>query len=191
MIRLRLAALLFALNSSALAGGASGPSIPGGCVSSFVQPSPAALSRAVAAAQAHWKASGVRSYSFDFEQIAQPVRFPKTRITVSDGRVLSAVPLEPGTVSPQTARSSVEGLFLAIRQDIAYARTSPCTELKISYAPNGSPVSFASRDYSAGGLVNRVLIRWSHRTLGLPSLSDARDPTPGDDGGARPSGGRD
>jgi len=145
MIRLRLAALLFALNSSALAGGASGPSIPGGCVSSFVQPSPAALSRAVAAAQAHWKASGVRSYSFDFEQIAQPVRFPKTRITVSDGRVLSAVPLEPGTVSPQTARSSVEGLFLAIRQDIAYARTSPCTELKISYAPNGSPVSFASQ----------------------------------------------
>ena len=149
MIRLRLAALplLFALTSSVLAGGAGGPaaSPSAGCVPGFVQPSPAALSRTLASAQARWKASGVRSYSFDFEQIAQPVRYPKTRITVSGGRVLSAVPLEPGTVSPQTARLSVEGLFLAIRQAIAYARTSPCTELKIRYAPNGSPVSFASQ----------------------------------------------
>ncbi len=149
MTLLRLAALplLFALTSSALAGGAVGPtaSASAGCVPGFVQPSPAALSRTLAAAQTRWKASGVRSYSFDFEQIAQPVRFPKTLITVSGGRALSAVPLEPGTASPQTARLNVEGLFLAIRQDIAYARTSPCTELKISYAPNGSPVSFASQ----------------------------------------------
>lgn len=149
MIRFRLAALplLFMLVSPVLAGGAGGPaaSASAACVPGFVQPSPAALNRTLASAQTRWKASGVRSYSFDFEQIAQPVRFPKTRITVSGGRVLSAVPLEPGTVSAQAARLSVEGLFLAIRQDIAHARTSPCTELKVSYAPNGSPVSFASQ----------------------------------------------
>ena len=145
MTRLTLILSTLILTSVALAGGAGGPSASVACVPGFVQPSPAALSRTLTSAQARWKASGVRSYSFDFEQIAQPVRFPKTRITVSGGRVLSAAALEPGTVSTQTARLNVEGLFLGIRQAIAYARTSPCTELKISYAPNGSPVSFASQ----------------------------------------------
>ena len=145
MTRLTLILSTLILTSVALAGGAGGPSASVACVPGFVQPSPTRLSRTLASAQARWKASGVRSYSFDFDQIAQPVRFPKTRITVSGGRVLSAAALEPGTVSTQTARLNVEGLFLGIRQAIAYARTSPCTELKISYAPNGSPVSFASQ----------------------------------------------
>ena len=148
MIRFRLAALLFTLTSSALAGGAGGPSVSGGrpvtdgCVAGFVQPSPAALSHTLASAQARWKASGIRSYSFDFEQIAQPVRSPKTQIEVV-GRTIRATALEEGDPSAFAGKASVEGLFLAIRQSVASARTSPCTELKVTYARDGHPLSFA------------------------------------------------
>ncbi|MGY2893719.1 DUF6174 domain-containing protein [Deinococcus sp. UYEF24] len=154
MIRFRPAALTLsltlALTSSALAGGAGGPAAPvpgggpvsNGCVAGFVQPSPAALGRALASAQARWKASGIRAYSFDFEQIAQPVRYPKTHIEVT-GRAIKATALEEGDPSVFAGKASVEGLFLAIRQSVAYARTSPCTELKVTYAPDGHPLSFA------------------------------------------------
>ncbi|WP_407570272.1 DUF6174 domain-containing protein [Deinococcus altitudinis] len=148
----RLATLTLALTTSALAGGAGGPAapvpgrspVPNGCVPGFVQPSPAALSRDLVAAQARWKASGALAYRFDFEQIAQPVRYPKTRIEVTGGSV-RATALEEGDPSVFAAKASAQGLFLAIRQSVASARTSPCTELKVTYAPDGHPLSFSSQ----------------------------------------------
>lgn len=140
--------VLFALTSSALAGGAGGPPAAApssaGCVAGFVQPAPSALGRALASAQTRWKAAGLRTYSFDFEQIAQPVRYPKTHVTVSAGQV-SARPVEEGDASAFAEKASVEELFGFIRQGIAFARTSPCTELKVTYAPDGHPLSFASQ----------------------------------------------
>ena len=146
----RLAPLLLTLSASALAGGAGGPAVSApaasapvnGCVSGFVQPSPAALTRALAAAQARWKASGLRAYSYTFDQIAQPVRFPPTRIEVS-GRAVRATALGEGDPSVYARKASVEGLFGFIRDSIAFARTEPCAELKVAYARDGHPLSLS------------------------------------------------
>jgi Family of unknown function (DUF6174) len=146
------------LSSSGLAGGAELPSMPGAqpvspiqgrppqsqCVPGFVQPSPAALARDLAAAKKRWAASGIRAYSFDFDQIAQPVLFPKTRITVSASGAVSIVESVPGSASPYAASATVEKLFEFIQQGISYARREPCAELKVRYALEGYPLSYAS-----------------------------------------------
>ena len=114
------------------------------CVPGFKQPSPAALTRDLAAAKARWTASGIRAYSFDFEQIAQPVLFPRTHITVSADGNVSLAESVPGTASPYAATATVEKLFEFVQQGIAYARREPCAELKVRYAPDGHPLSYAS-----------------------------------------------
>ena len=145
MNSLRLVPLLLTLSASALAGGAGGPAVPApanACVPGFVQPSPAALTRALAAAQARWKASGLRAYSYTFDQIAQPVRFPPTRIEVS-GRAIKATALQEGDPSVYARTASVEGLYGFIRGSLAFARNEPCAELKVRYAPDGHPLSLS------------------------------------------------
>ena len=141
----RLAPLLLTLSVSALAGGVGGPAVSApanGCVPGFVQPSPAALTRALNSAQARWKASGIRAYSYTFDQIAQPVRFPPTRIEVS-GRAVRATALGEGDPSVYARTASVEGLYGFIRDSIDFARREPCAEVKVSYAPGGHPLSLS------------------------------------------------
>ncbi|WP_407538532.1 DUF6174 domain-containing protein [Deinococcus radiomollis] len=140
----RLAPLLLTLSTSVLAGGAGGPAPASGCVPGFVQPSPAALTRALAAAQVRWKATGIHDYSYTFEQIAQPVRFPPTRIEVS-GKAVRATALTGGDPSVYAQKASVEGLYRFIRDAIAFARSEPCAELKVEYAPDGRPLRFSSQ----------------------------------------------
>lgn len=145
------------LTSFSLAGGAGPrliptlPTLPGAqpvsgsrCVPGFVQPSPAALARDLAAARRRWSASGIRAYSFDFDQIAQPVRFPRTRITVGVGGKVSLTESVPGGASPYAATATVEKLFEFVQQGVAYARREPCSELGVRYAREGYPLSYAS-----------------------------------------------
>lgn len=117
---------------------------PNGCQPGFVQPSAAALTRELNAARARWAASGIRTYRYTFSQVAAPVRFPATEVTVSAGRVLSARPTEPGEASAQARRASVEGLFTFIEQSVAYARTEPCTEIRVTYARAGYPLTWST-----------------------------------------------
>ena len=149
MTRLRLVVptLTLVLTTAALAGGAGSPApgitVLGGCVPGFVQPSSTELARQLKAAQARWKASGIQAYSFDFDQIAQPVRFALTRITVRPSDRLNAVTPDGDPPSPAALRATVHGLFDSIAQSIAFARRQPCVELKVGYAPDGHPVSLS------------------------------------------------
>ena len=145
MPRLRTAFSVTLLCSGAVLAGGAGEAAqaPTGCAPSFVRPSPVVLSRDLAAAERRWRASGLQTYSFTFEQTAQPVRYPATRIEVT-GRTVRATPSGEGDASAFAHGASVEGLFGFIRQGAAYARTSPCTELKVRYAPDGHPLSYAS-----------------------------------------------
>lgn len=139
----RLVALLLTVHVSALAGGAGGPAAsPGRCLPGFVQPSPAALMQALASAQARWRATGIRSYGFTLDQISQPVRYPRVRIEVS-GQAVQVTALEPGIPSASARKSSVEGLYRSVLDSIAFARSEPCAEVKVSYASDGHPISFS------------------------------------------------
>jgi Family of unknown function (DUF6174) len=145
------------LTSTAVAGGVQSSSVRlaampgsvslGGCVPGFVQPSPAVLSRQLALARARWQKSGIHNYSFVFDEIAQPVRFPRTQVSVSNdlrGNIgVSAHTLESGTISPRIKSTTIEHLFRSVEQSIAFARKQPCAELKVRYASDGHPLSLA------------------------------------------------
>jgi Family of unknown function (DUF6174) len=145
MKRLTLLLPVLLLSSPASAGGAGLPGAVsiGGCVPGFVQPSPAALESQLRAARARWAASGIQSYRFDFDQIAQPVRFARTRITVLPGERLSAVTTDGNPASPTALGATVRGLFDNVRQSVAFARRQPCAELKVTYARDGHPLSLS------------------------------------------------
>jgi Family of unknown function (DUF6174) len=145
LFRLALPALLS--STLAVAGGADsalpGAVSVGGCVPGFVQPSPAALERQLRAARARWAASGIQSYRFDFDQIAQPVRFARTSITVLPGERLKAVTTDRSPASTTALGATMRGLFDNIQQSVAFVRRQPCAELKVSYAQDGHPLSLS------------------------------------------------
>lgn len=151
--------LALILSTVTLAGGTGGPppgvTVLGGCVPGFVQPSPDRLDRQLSMAQTRWKASGIQAYSFDFDQIAQPVRFALTRITVQPGDQLNAATPDGSPPSSVAQTATVRGLFGNIAQSIAFARRQPCVELKVSYAPDGHPISLSleqrNRNIADGG----------------------------------------
>lgn len=71
------------------------------------------------------------------------MRYPATRIEVT-GRTVRATLSEDGDDSVFAHKASFEGLFGLIRQGVAYARSTPCTELKVRSAPEGHPRSYGS-----------------------------------------------
>lgn len=147
--RLSVSLLALTLAAPAFAGGAGGPAVTPlntTCRADYVRPDFTALSRQLQAARARWAATGVRSYRYDVRQVAAPVLFPETRVTVTNGRVTSAV-LKPGEAGEpnRLARQTVEQRFAAIAQTLAYQRPNRCPEVRVSYDPaRGYPTALYS-----------------------------------------------
>lgn len=156
MTRRVLLALAALSLTSAVAGGGGAPAgqppLPRTCRDGYVRPDLAALSRDLQAARARWTASGVTSYTYDLRQIAAPVLFPDTRVTVRAGRAVSTAILrgQEGTPNP-LARQTMEQRFDDIARTLAFQRGRACPEVRVSFDPQrGYPTHLYSGLGDAG-----------------------------------------
>ncbi|UBV41840.1 DUF6174 domain-containing protein [Deinococcus taeanensis] len=144
---------LSALTPAAHAGGADAP-VQGatfGCRPGYVRPDFRALNAQLTQARARWAAQGLRDYRYDLKQIAAPVLFPGTRVTVQAGRV-TGVALTPGAQgahSPLAART-MEARFAEMAATLT-AQNAACPLVQQSFDPVlGYPTRFASGLGDAG-----------------------------------------
>ncbi|GHF56526.1 hypothetical protein HNQ07_003667 [Deinococcus metalli] len=155
-IRAALALLAVLSVTAAHAGGADAPGgvtvLPRACRDGYVRPDFAALTRQLRAARARWAAAGVRDYTYDLHQIAAPVLFPDTRVSVRAGRAVSSAILPGQEGAPnQLARKTVEERFDDIARTLSLRRAAPCPEVRVSFDPrSGYPTHFYSGLGDAG-----------------------------------------
>lgn len=145
---------LSALTTAAHAGGADAPvqGAPFGCRPGYVRPDFRALNAQLTQARARWAAQGLRDYRYDLNQIAAPVLFPGTRVTVQAGRVTGvALTLgAQGAPSPLAART-MEARFAEMAATLTAQRNTPCPLVQQSFDPVlGYPTRFASGLGDAG-----------------------------------------
>lgn len=145
-----------ALLGTAQAGGGGGPrpAQPQAalCRADYLRPSFARLDADLASARARWAAQHIRTYSYDFAQVAAPVRYPAVRVTVRPGAapVVVTLPGEEGDPGGQ-AGGTVETRFAQVAQALASWRTQPCAEVRVTYdRTTGVPLTF----YGGSGLAN-------------------------------------
>ncbi|MVN85330.1 hypothetical protein GO986_00935 [Deinococcus sp. HMF7620] len=146
MFKLPAAALLGLLMTAAplaQAGGAGGP-VPasGVCRPGYVRPDFVALNRQLRQARTLWQAQGLKTYRYDVRQVAAPVLFPTTRVTVRGGQVTGTAlaPGESGEPSP-LARLTLEGRFDTVAQILREQARARCPDVRVSYDPAlGFPV---------------------------------------------------
>lgn len=153
---LLLALTALTLTSAAHAGGGGAPTgvrpPAQGCRPDYVRPDFAALTRQLQLARARWAATGIRDYTYDVHQIAAPVLFPDTRVTVVNGRAVGSA-VKPGQEGDPTPLSlkTVEGRFDDIASTLAYRRGTRCPEVTIRYDPQrGYPTYLYSGMGDAG-----------------------------------------
>ena len=140
-----------ALPGTAQAGGGGGRA-PNACRADYVRPSFARLDADLASARARWAAQHIRAYSYDFAQVASPVRYPAVRVTVRPGAapVVAVLAGEEGDPGGQ-AGGTVETRFAQVAQALASWRTQPCAEVRVTYdRATGVPLTF----YGGSGLAN-------------------------------------
>jgi len=152
----RFAAALLALATLSVtpahAGGGGAPVLPRACRDGYVRPDFAALTRQLQAAQARWTAAAVRDYTYDVHQIAAPVLFPDTRVTVRAGRAVTTaiLPGQEGAPNPLALRT-IEARFDDLARTLAARRMTPCPEVRISFDPRlGYPTHLYSGMGDAG-----------------------------------------
>ncbi|MDL2344336.1 DUF6174 domain-containing protein [Deinococcus sp. MIMF12] len=143
-------------------GGAPPPQAAVPCAPGYVRPDFAALERELVAARAQWALAGVRSYRYEFRQVAAPVLFPTVLVLVLDRTVreVTLVAGESGPVSP-LARVTVEGRFDQIAQTLAAQRGQPCPVVEAEYA---AEEGYPTRLYSGTGTAN-VADGWGEWTV--------------------------
>lgn len=148
-----LLALATLILATAQAGGAGTPTgmvaLPQGCREGYARPDFTALNRELVAARARWRAAAPGSYRYDLHQIAAPVLFPDTRVTVVNGRVTSTerLPGQEGAPNP-LARRTVDARFSDISRTLAAQRTGRCPEVQVTYDPK---LGYPTRLYSGLG----------------------------------------
>lgn len=59
------------------------------------------------------------------------------------GKIVRATALEEGDPSVYAKKATVEGLFGFIQGSVAFVRSEPCAELKVTYARDGHPTSLS------------------------------------------------
>lgn len=125
---------------------------PQTCRPGYARPDFALLNRELRAARARWVATGWRDYTYDVHQIAAPVLFPDTRVTVLGGRAVKSEAL-PGSQGDPTplSRQSMEERFGDVARTLAYRRSTRCPEVKVRYDPQaGYPIFLYSGMGDAG-----------------------------------------
>ncbi|GGL04805.1 DUF6174 domain-containing protein [Deinococcus radiotolerans] len=151
--------LAAALGSAALAGGGQTPptgaptTAPFGCRAGYVRPDFAALNAQLNRARTLWAAQHPASYTYDVDQIAAPVLFPGTRVTVQAGRVTGTAlaPGQEGTVNPTLAGRTVDARFTDMAATLNAQAKAPCPLVEQSFDPQlGYPTRFASGLGDAG-----------------------------------------
>ncbi|MFC6748702.1 hypothetical protein [Deinococcus aquaticus] len=78
---------LSALNTAQAGGGGPRPAPVATCRDGYVRPDFTALKAQLSRARTQWNVQRPASYTYDLRQIAAPVLFPETRVTVVGGRV--------------------------------------------------------------------------------------------------------
>lgn len=154
--------LLIVAGAAQAGGGGAPPPRQVVCAPGYVRPDFAALERELAAARARWVAAGIRTYRYEFRQVAAPVLFPTVLVLVFD-RTVREVTLAPGESGPlpPLARATVEGRFDQIAQTLAVQRGQPCPVAEAEYsAAEGYP----TRLYSGTGAAN-VADGWGEWTV--------------------------
>lgn len=154
--------LIVAGTALAGGGGAPPPQVAVPCAPGYVRPDFAALERELAAARARWVATGIRTYRYEFRQVAAPVLFPNVLVLVLD-RTVREVTLAPGESGPlpPLAPATVEGRFDQIAQTLVTQRRQPCPVVEAEYdAAEGYP----TRLYSGTGAAN-VADGWGEWTV--------------------------
>lgn len=122
------------------------------CRDGYMRPDLAALTRDLAAARARWSATGLRDYTYDLRQIAAPVLFPDTRVTVRAGRAVGTtiLPGQEGTPNP-LARQTMEQRLDDIARTLAFQRGRTCPEVRVTFdAQTGHPTYLYSGLGDAG-----------------------------------------
>ncbi|WP_343759843.1 DUF6174 domain-containing protein [Deinococcus depolymerans] len=151
--RVLLTSLLMAVTGAALAGGGHGPrtgaptTAPFGCRAGYVRPDFRALNAQLTRARALWDRQRPANYTYDVNQIAAPVLFPGTRVTVSGGRVTrtALVPGQTGTVNPALAARTMDARFTEMAATLKAQAKAPCPVVRQSFDPAyGYPTRFAS-----------------------------------------------
>jgi Family of unknown function (DUF6174) len=111
-----------------------------------MRPNIAALTGDLAAARLRWKTANIQDYSYEIDQFAAPVGFPKVRVTVKNGTPISAelVNPQPGEVLIMVG-STIDQRFDEIASSISYASTTTCQEVSATYdATDGHPLRIDS-----------------------------------------------
>ncbi|MCD0166941.1 DUF6174 domain-containing protein, partial [Deinococcus sp. 12RED42] len=103
----------------------------------------------LARARAQWNAGRPASYTYDLRQIAAPVLFPETRVTVVGGRVTRTDLLpgqegEPNQLAAQTIEARFDDLFQTLQRQSRAA----CPDVQLSFDP---ALGYPTRLYSGMG----------------------------------------
>lgn len=110
---------------------------PSPCVSTYVRPDVAALTRDLNAAKARWQAAGTANYTYTQHSTGFAPDLPLT-VTVRAGQVVAVSP------EGQTSLGTVEDMFGAISQDIAGIPATDCYVVRASYDPaDGHPTELS------------------------------------------------
>jgi hypothetical protein len=151
--RVLLTGLLAAVTGAALAGGGSGPrtgaptTAPFGCRAGYVRPDFKALNAQLTQARALWASQRPANYTYDVNQIAAPVLFPGTRVTIRGGRVTrtALVPGQEGTVNPALSARTMDARFDEMAATLKAQAKAPCPIVRQTFDPAlGYPTRFAS-----------------------------------------------
>lgn len=146
--------LAAALGSAALAGGGTAPlnpasqtTAPFGCRAGYVRPDFRALTAQLTQARALWASRRPANYTYDVNQIAAPVLFPGTRVTVSGGRVTrtALAPGQEGTVNPALSARTMDARFDEMAATLKAQAKAPCPIVRQTFdSAYGYPTRFAS-----------------------------------------------
>lgn len=140
---------LSALTPAHAGGGGPRPAPAVTCRDGYVRPDFTALKAQLSRARARWNAQRPDSYTYDLRQIAAPVLFPETRVTVVGGRVTRTDLLpgqegEPNHLAPQTIEARFDDLF----QTLQLQSRAACPDVQLSFDP---ALGYPTRVYSGMG----------------------------------------
>lgn len=115
--------------------GSCGLMTPLNCVSGYVRPDSAALTRDLQVAQARWQSAGKANYTYTVQDTSFAMTGPVT-VTVRAGRVTATTPA--GSYGSQ---GTVEDMFRSITGAIGGIQTTDCYTVSASYDPvDGHPL---------------------------------------------------
>lgn len=140
---------LGALNPAQAGGGGPRPAPAATCRDGYVRPDFTALKAQLARARAQWNAGRPASYTYDLRQIAAPILFPDTRVTVQAGRV-TRTDLLPGQQGEpnQLAAQTIEARFDDLFQTLQFQSRAACPDVQLSFDP---ALGYPTRLYSGMG----------------------------------------